>query len=152
MTTDERIIHIEQMLETILSFTGLDAPPEEIKATQDKITATLAEIERIQEKTKAAWERDTIQSCETRENLTKFDDIMTGRFAPNVPTPEPDWYAAERERAESWRRDMESKIARDNQILTLRLEIALARLGTSLPELPAENVPDATRIPGAKAG
>ncbi|MBC8140739.1 MAG: hypothetical protein H7Y38_04785 [Armatimonadetes bacterium] len=43
---------------------------------------------------------------------------------------------------------MEAKTASDQQILTLRLELALARLGTGLPGV--TNTATMAQIPGAK--
>lgn len=45
----------------------------------------------------------------------------------------------EREKAEMWRRAVETQWFQEHQILTLRLELALSRLGTALPEPPKNN-------------
>lgn len=50
----------------------------------------------------------------------------------------------EREKAELWRHAFEVQRFQEHQILTLRLELALARLGSALPEPPknsGESIP-----------
>jgi len=42
---------------------------------------------------------------------------------------------AEREKAEAWRQMMEARASSEAQIQTLRLELALSRLGTALPSV-----------------
>lgn len=76
ITTDERIVRVEQMLESLLG-----APSEDgTKSKNQRTDAIYAEIERIRQSMSARREQGKANSQRIINNLARFDVVTGGRF------------------------------------------------------------------------
>ncbi len=74
ITTDERIAHIEQMLQTLLA----SPPGEKMGNTEVKVAEMNAEIDRLRNSIETNRERTRLAAEATRANFALFDAIMAG--------------------------------------------------------------------------
>ncbi|MBC8137788.1 MAG: hypothetical protein H8F28_18055 [Fibrella sp.] len=70
VTTDERIEHIEQMLQTFLE------PTKDAKDVRARIDATFAEIDRVRESIATNRERARVLAEATKANFVQIDSVL----------------------------------------------------------------------------
>jgi len=76
VTTDERIEHIERMLQTFLEPTSSGVSTKDTKDVRARIESTFAEIDRVRESIATNRERTRVLAEATRANFAQIDSVL----------------------------------------------------------------------------